>query len=707
MEEGLPSQKKNVPCKEVFKDLNCVAGRESPESGSLYSDYESGQQYEDKDLPSGYNSGEQYDTLSTGYMSGEAYELPEQRPEPLEPTLASIDEVSTQSAEDLFTLAGGGVVPGLLGGPQLSQQLDRDSSSSGSQAEQLEIAAALEPLAAQPGLVLQHKAKRKKTVSYHVSVPVDVSPLGPLDVGGYRQIPSDTDTTSCFDSDGTYMRSEGQSSDSGAALLAHPAGRRKGRKATDMLGKAGRKRLRKAKQTIRNNEDFFSRFDNKYWAGARQLCFWLSVLAILASILAAAVLIGIMPRNCDPETAWWQGGVILDLQPDHSAGLPGGEPWLNLTQLIAAVPAYRELGVRAVRLAGLYRAGPGPVWHSLAAGPAVLEQRLEVEQLPVLAATLHQHGMFLLAELPAVEEPGQADPARPGEMSLSLIQNVTKAIKTWAEFGADGLSLAGLESFASDPYIATSAKQWKQNFDKYGVSPNPKILTVSSDLPQRIQQLEEEAATKEKSDMVDLATDQPILSREAANAGIASFHLLDAELDLRAENVEEAVGRAAQWDRAPTQPWLSWALDSGPTNQAQLAFQLLLPGTLRLRLPLPRPLLARLLAIRAAAVPIYMNGNFKTCHGHCDGVTMKEDNYVVHALPGPLLLLERNFNRRNRYMVIANFGSGNCSLAAVSNLYSGGEVILDTRDLSIESEFVKFSDILLASNQALVIKFPK
>ena len=36
----------------------------------------------------------------------------------------------------------------------------------------------------------------------------------------YREVPSDTDTTSCFDSDGTYMRSEGgQSSDSGAALL--------------------------------------------------------------------------------------------------------------------------------------------------------------------------------------------------------------------------------------------------------------------------------------------------------------------------------------------------------------------------------------------------------------------------------------------------------------------------------------------------------
>ena len=51
MEKGFPSKKKNVPPpqKEVFKELSLeLRGRDSPESGSLYSDYESGQQYEDK-----------------------------------------------------------------------------------------------------------------------------------------------------------------------------------------------------------------------------------------------------------------------------------------------------------------------------------------------------------------------------------------------------------------------------------------------------------------------------------------------------------------------------------------------------------------------------------------------------------------------------------------------------------------------------------
>lgn len=41
---------------------------------------------------SGYNSGEQYDTISTGYMSGEAYELPDTRMELPQPSMDVIEE---------------------------------------------------------------------------------------------------------------------------------------------------------------------------------------------------------------------------------------------------------------------------------------------------------------------------------------------------------------------------------------------------------------------------------------------------------------------------------------------------------------------------------------------------------------------------------------------------------------------------------------
>lgn len=53
MEKSLWTRKKNAAAedgepRDVLKDYTVRTGRDSPESGSLYSDYESGQQYEDK-----------------------------------------------------------------------------------------------------------------------------------------------------------------------------------------------------------------------------------------------------------------------------------------------------------------------------------------------------------------------------------------------------------------------------------------------------------------------------------------------------------------------------------------------------------------------------------------------------------------------------------------------------------------------------------
>eukprot|EP00092_Neocalanus_flemingeri_P039423 GFUD01042925.1.p1 GENE.GFUD01042925.1~~GFUD01042925.1.p1 ORF type:complete len:710 (-),score=133.40 GFUD01042925.1:683-2812(-) len=709
MEESLvPTPSKNAIPKEVFKDLSLErrisGGRDSPESGSLYSDYESGQQYEDKDLPSGYNSGEQYDTLSTGYMSGEAYELPEARPEPLEPTLASIEEVSTRSNEEMFTLA---MPPPNSSFPEnnlLAQMEVMDSSSSGSMPDNLELASALDP-------VTNHKIKRKKTVSYHISVPIEKSPLG-HDINAYREIPSDTDTTSCFDSDGTYMRSEGQSSDSGAALLHHS--NQKTRKGKDRrpsepgIIKGSKKRLRKAKNIIRSHEDFFMVYDNKHWANARKICFWFSVLSILGSIVAAGIMIILMPKSCDPVTAWWQGKVILDIIPINSTS---GQPKINLTDLILNVPKFKEIGIQAIKLKNIYRQNPddgndplssldGSVWYSCT-DDNVLRARLDVDLLSTLSQELHKHEMNLMVEIPAFEEI-----TNHGMMSLFLIQNVTIAIKNWGEVGVDGISIIGLEHFGKDPYIATTAESWKTNFLKYGTSPNTKILTTSYLLPQNI----EATATEEKAK-------ETVLS---GFAGIVSFDLLDATITLDSlknnEDTVQMINNAANWDLAPSQPWINWNIKSHGANlkDAEIAFHMLLPGTLNLQLTDidlldvdNQLLVSKLIAIRQTAVPIFMNGNFKTCHGHCDGTSEKELNYKVHVLEDNLILLERHFSRRNRYMVIANLGNNNASLLEVSSLYSGGDMILDTSDLKKESEFVKFKDAVLASNHAFVIKFPK
>jgi len=728
----------------------------------LYSDYESGQQYEDKDLPSGYNSGEQYDTMSTGYMSGEAYELPEAREPLMEPTLASVEEISgSLRSEDLFTLTHS---QASTDGNMLAQTELLESSSSSSIPEQIEPLPVVElaqdearhkmkrkkkdfpVVVPENSLLMQtenletsssssipknmdlasvldpitlHKLKMgkkmaKKSVSYHVSVPIDKSPLGhevkskiPRNV---LDNPSDTDTTSCFDSDGTYMRSECQSSDSAAQLLHKSKSRRgrsRDREAGDNIIRGNRKKVgKKAKYIIRNSADFFDRYDNKYWAISRQVCFWASTLSIIASIIGAVVLILLMPKTCDPEVQWWQGKLTLDIIPRNRTD---GPPAVDIVKLIHNIPRYKRIGVQTLKLKHLYLSTPDSDLNPFNSSSWLpLESELaksrisQPEFLSTLALDLHNAGMTLMVEIPAFQ--GMND----GKMDYTLERAIMTAVVTWAEFGVDGISIVGLEHFSRDPFLPGNVRTWSTKFQQYGTSPNTKILAGPSQLPSNI---EEKFPAVEGDDELS-----------AAFTGIQSFNLLDATLNLGSKEltsgIVDAVAQAAMWDLAPSQPWINWALQGKEADQlsnAELAFLMFLPGTVSLGQQMHwdedyEDLVTRLAKIRASAVPVFMNGNYKTCHGHCTNFAEKELNHVVHVLENNLLLLERSFSRRNRYMVVANVGTTNSSLHDVSKLYAGGELILDTDNPARAEEFshyVDFKDAELSGMQAYVIKFPK
>jgi len=759
-QSSIPSTRANGKKKNTFKDLNLGrsqtnrAGRESPESGSLYSDYESGQQYEDKDLPSGYNSGEQYDTMSTGYMSGEAYELPEAREPLMEPTLASVEEISgSLRSEDLFTLthsqasADGNMLlqtellessssssipeaieplpvvevqdearhkmkrkkkdfPVVVPENSLLMQTENlETSSSSSIPKNMDLAAVLDP-------ITLHKLKMgkkmvKKSVSYHVSVPIDKSPLG-HDVKSKmpRNILdncSDTDTTSCFDSDGTYMRSECQSSDSAAQLL-HKSKSRRGRSrdrdAGDSIIRGNRKRVgKKAKYIIRNSADFFDRYDNKYWALSRQVCFWASTLSIIASIIGAVVLILLMPKTCDPQVQWWQGKLTLDIVPRNGTE---GTPSVDIVKLIFNIPKYKRIGVQTLKMKQLYLKTPdsdlNPSDPNSWLAPDSEEAMSRVSQpelLPTLVQDLHNAGMTLMVEIPAFSS------NTTGMMDYLLERAIMTAVVTWAQHGVDGISIVGLEHFSGDHFLPGNIGTWSRKFQQYGTSPNTKILAGPTLLPRNIEAI---SPTMEGNEDVS-----------AAFTGIQSFNLLDATLNLGGEGltsaIVDAIAEETIWDLAPSQPWINWALQGKEGNQlnnAELAFLMFLPGTVSLgEMHSDEDLVERLAKIRAAAVPVFMNGNYKTCHGHCTNFAEKEVNHVVHVLDDNLLLLERSFSRRNRYMVVANLGPTNSSLHAVSKIYAGGELILDTHSPGTENQYVDFKDAELSGMQAYVIKFPK
>ena len=135
---------------------------------------------------------------------------------------------------------------------------------------------------------------------------------------------------------------------------------------------------------------------------------------------------------------------------------------------------------------------------------------------------------------------------------------------------------------------------------------------------------------------------------------------------------------------------------------------MLLPGTINLenlhQVTSDPDTFKNMTSLRALAVPIYMNGNYKRCD--CEEGTSKEVNYAVNQPIADTIQLERFYNRRHRFVLVANFGNEAVNLAPVGKIYAGGELVLDTSQ-SHELEVTKFSAINLPPKEAIVIKLPK
>jgi hypothetical protein len=135
-----------------------------------------------------------------------------------------------------------------------------------------------------------------------------------------------------------------------------------------------------------------------------------------------------------------------------------------------------------------------------------------------------------------------------------------------------------------------------------------------------------------------------------------------------------------------------------------------LPGTINInsldRIDLQGDQLLNMTALRFHAVPIYMNGNYKRCS--CPEGFSKETNYIMHHPIKNVIQLERFYSRRNRFVLLANFGQNSETLSVIGKIYTGGEIVLDTSQTVAElNSQVLFKELTLAPGQALVIKIPK
>lgn len=639
-------------------------GNESPESGSLYSD----------EIPSGYNSGEQYDTISTGYMSGEAYELPETRLELHAPSLDVIEECiqplgSAVSEENIFR------VPAITVGTPvqhmnnantiLAIEQDEPPSSTSSGAEDNADKDTNSPI-----LNFASKKSRKKATSF--SIPIESSPLsrsGPRDdiegydessdpgmgdapTGGYRAVPSDTDT-SAFDSDPNAHLHDGR-----------------------------HKRLgRKARKNLKNHDEaWFMAHDTKNWARFRFCCFWFSLICMLVAFVVAGVMIAKMPRNCDPALEWYQGNVILDIFPNNQSQLTD-----NLQANI--------LEMKSAGITGLHLKQGFSQLHPTAQHVQAITNSLGGEDtIKTFIDQLHDNGLSIIVQIPIIDEDNKTK-----KMSLALEHHVDAAIQFWMELGADGIFLDRLEFFETDEWLAKHISNWQGLLERFGSSNRSKILMASYKFAYSL-------------------TFNPNIPYEIAQEALKHLSLLDANLNLNQPNnithLEMDLEEITAWDTIESRPWINWNLQAPmPLTNAAIALQMLLPGTINLNQPLTTNNsvnIGNMTSLRALAVPIHMNGNYRKCD--CETGNTKEVNYVIHQPIAEIIQLERYYSRRHRYVLVANFGNDPVNLGPIGKIYSGGELVLDTsQNLPAQDPGLttKFSSIDLQPGEAIVIKLPK
>ncbi len=781
-----------------------TGGGESPDSGSLYnsdeipSGYNSGEQYDT--LSTGYMSGEAYELPDT------RLELQEPALDVIEECLQPLGGgqhpgsgggggggVEGNAADDSSDAANIFVLPGLTAVSHDRKEKDNVSVSSSSSAGMVPapagtneavaafrrvVAAAAVSSGDHPATALHARSpghagppgKSGKKPPASLSIPMESTPLSAaidhlrvhtsnsLDpessdtnlapTGGYRVMPSDTDT-SAFDSDAIGLAGSGENYEDGGLTMVVSGGGGSGGGGPGPGGhpsdsgtdrpllhasqrsktKSDRLASRKAKRMRRHDEEWFNNNDNKWWRATRQVCFWGSVLSMVASTVAAAVLIYQMPRQCDPPHEWYQGKVFLEVTPEVYNGQFSN---LDLEKFKAALPGYSSLGIQTVHLKGLnsklknedgtFTNYPTEDWKEnylrLFKKP---EEHQMNSTLISLVNYMHDLNMTLVVQIAATEREGKRD-------TEELAHSITKAIRYWAKIGTDGIFLDGLEHFVDEQLFDTYLGVWNDVFKKYARTKNRSAFMCSYDFIRVLEKKYEE-----RNDGGD-----------SFNKVLGYFSLLDTTLDLDSRNIAEIsrdVLEAAVWGMAEGRPWINWNMRLAgrsvglPLTKAHLAFQFFLPGTISVEATadrngsagghgvpgdVPSPAadsatLRNLTRVRTIAVPIFMNGNYRRCECPDRGGYEKESNLVLkevgeggegEAGGRGLVQMERFYSRRNRYVLVANFGEEETGLEAVAELYSYGELLVDTTGKKKKQE-VYIKEMKLAPGHAFVIKLPK
>ncbi|KAK4325896.1 hypothetical protein Pmani_003552 [Petrolisthes manimaculis] len=478
--------------------------------------------------------------------------------------------------------------------------------------------------------------------------------------------------------------------------------------------------------SARYQDAFYVRWN---WERIRQSCIILNASVLLALLCVGIGLLIQMPRGteCDPEHAWWQGTVLLEVEVPAFRD-SDGDGLGDLPGVLSNLDHVQSLGVRGLRLSGMWSVGGGEEAgnpnDSTAPNLTRIDPALgDTSHIVTLTSLLHQRGLKLLLDLPLTihQERGT---------SLEMVYSV---LKFWLKRGVDGFFFPDITEYAEDPALVEAMHEWRNILDQFTSGLEHKVMMVPVALLDSLA-----------------ATSFPHLGH--------LLHQLDlihvpVNLTTTAKIIPEVLESGTAWDSHAALPWINWnmAQDNGqeeeadeviPPSLGRTILLLFFPGTVSLyccddlgplsrqeesRLPVlsvdggdgsvneiesvwhdwkgiegsgeeaynqSLATLVTMITARQEKVPIYINGIFDY---EGDYHPTKTTNYRVRYVDNSLIILDRFYPRRNQYAVVANLGTTTIN-QDLSQFYYGGSVLASSHG---RSGYITFKNITLKPNEAL------
>ncbi|XP_053959224.1 maltase 2-like [Anastrepha ludens] len=501
------------------------------------------------------------------------------------------------------------------------------------------------------------------------------------------------------------------------------------------------------------------------WPLIRKCTFFVFMSSLLGMCAVVVAMIIMLPKTCNPKTAWYRGSVFYEIFP-ASFQDSNNDGIGDLRGIAQRADYLASLGVKAIRLNSIFQSThyPDDFEHptSVFEVANILGNAQDVQQL---AEALHERQIFLLLDLPIgafIQQLDEATTTAPvslteavttqannesdstGSTSTTAKKTVTlspvssagnvfsAAILKWLQLGVDGFYLKGLENFVDDVRLLANLHEWKQL-----VGAN-RILIANEAFIQELN---------------------PALRSLALH----HLDLVDMHLDVLngTRHLEKHLNNIFSGPLAPTEhgPWLHWSIGGvdkqrftryGQSRNITLAatiMQLMLPGT-------PNIFYGDEIALEAITdrhnehnetkhlhhlstmewlnttkqftnretlpwlphTAHYSLENFKTVMKmielrnrspslYKNAICKPEkalSNTDIRCSNDDILVVERVYPRRNSFVSVSNFGQKRVSMDMTAMYFSGVKMLAND-----QSEKIYFSNFEIGPWETIVVKLDK